>query len=343
MIKKILIIKPSGIGDIVHSLPVAIALKNLYPNCEVHWLVFDKFSDILDGFSFIDKIIIWEYSGGIGGYLRLVKELRRENYSLIIDLQVLMRTSLLGYLINKGKIISTSFVREFSHIFVNPVTKFDKTLHAAERNYQVVQYLANRENKSLPGLFEILPWIKIDASRLETYKKTFGFDTKKKYIGVSIGSRGQHKIWPTKNFVELIKLLNKNYNNIFFIFIGSNEEKKYFEKVSKDIDSEYLDLFGKISLKDIPYILSICSLTISNDNGIAHISAALDKPTLVLFGPSNPIWFYPYNKNSGFLYKKLKCSPCGIKTSCKNNICMKQITPKEVYDYIKEKFNEHLK
>jgi len=343
MNKKILIIKPSGIGDIVHSLPVAIGLKLIYPYCKIHWLVFNKFKDILYGLDYIDEIILWNRNGGLKEYIRLIEELKKQNYDLIIDLQVLFRTALLGYLLKFKKIISTGYVREFSNFFVSPVAKFDKNLHAVERNYQVVEFLAKKENKSVPKPIDLLPWIKINKNEDEYAKKLLEFDSNKKYIFFSVGSRGQHKIWPKENFLELINLLYKKFKNLFLVFVGSKEEIDRVNWVISNLHlKEYKNFVGYTDLHQLCALLNNAAVVVSNDSGVAHISAALDRPTLVLFGPSDPTWFYPYNMKSGYIYKNLKCSPCGIKTLCKNNRCMQEITPKEVFEYIDTNFSSYL-
>ena len=343
--KKILIIKPSGIGDIVHSLPVAIGLKQLYPGIELHWLVFSKFHSILETSDFVNKIICWDRDGGIKEFFRIIKELRKENYDIVIDLQVLFRTTLLGYLINKEKVFSTSYVRELTNFFVKPVAKFDANLHAVERNYQVVEYFAKKEKKDVPQPTDFLPWIKVSYEEQNVAKKILNYKKDKKYIICSVSSRGEHKIWPSEHFVELIMMLAQKNDSLIFVFVGSKDDISKTNNVVKNLNNNinYINLVGLTSLKELCAILDISTLTISNDNGVAHISAALDKPTLIIFGPSNPKWFYPYNKKSGYIYKPIKCSPCGIKTYCKNNICMKLITPSEVFNYIIEKFAMLLK
>ncbi len=341
--KKILIIKPSGLGDIVHSFPVALGLKYLYPKLELHWLVFSKFSGILETVDFVDKVIYWNRDSGIKEYVNLIKQLRSENYDVVIDLQVLFRTAFLGYLIHKKRIISTSYVRELTNFFVKPVAKFDPDLHAVERNYQIVEFFAKKEKKEVPPAKKFLPWIKIYDKQKEFVKKILNYDGNKKYIICSVGSRGKHKIWPTEYFSELITMLSKHYTNLVFVFVGSKEDEDKTNDVIKCLCKiDYINLVGQTSLKELCAVVSFSTLTISNDNGVAHVSAALDKPTLILFGPSNPKWFYPYNEKSTYIYKPTKCSPCGIKTLCKNNICMKQVIPLEVFKHIKEKFDKIL-
>lgn len=338
---KILIIKPSGIGDIVHSLPVAIGIKYLYPDSQLHWLVFDKFAEVLSNVKYVDKVILWNRSGGIKEYFKLLKRLKSENFDIIIDLQVLFRTAFLGFLIKNKKVISTSYVRELTHLFVKPVAKFNPDLHAVERNYQVVKFLAEKLKKSVPEPYEMLPWIKVENNT--NLLKSF---SELKPVVFSVSSRGEHKIWPAENFVSLIKLLKNKYSDFIPVFVGSKDEIGKVELVTKQLDIleiEYVNLTGKTTLTQLESVIQNSVLTISNDNGVAHISAAMNKPTLVLFGPTLPKWFYPYNSCSGYVYKPLKCSPCGIKTSCKNNVCMKQITPEEVFEYICLKFGDYLK
>jgi lipopolysaccharide heptosyltransferase II len=317
--KKILLIKPSGIGDIVHALPVAIGLKYLYPDAELHWLVFSKFANILETVDYVDKIIHWDRNGGLKEYFRIIKMLKKENYDLVIDLQVLFRTAFLGFLVYRKRIYSTSYIRELTNFFVKPVAKFNKNLHAVERNYQVVEFFAKKEKKAIPHPLEMLPWIRISVSQQEELKKFLNYDEKKKYVVCSVSSRGEHKIWPAENFVKLISMLAKQFNNLIFVFVGSKNEVDKANIVIKNLKNvNYINLVGLTTLKELCLIISLATLTISNDNGIAHISAALDKPTLILFGPSNP---------------KL----------CKDNKCMKQILPSEVFNYILEKFGGILK
>lgn len=335
--KKILIIKPSGIGDIVHSLPVAIGIKKLLPECSVHWLVFSKFANILNNIDSIEKVILWDRNGGLKEYCRIINFVQKENYDLVIDLQVLIRTAILSFFSKGKQRIATSFVREFANIFEKPVGKFNPELHAVERSYEVLNYLFPK--KQLYSPYEFLPWLKIDEKENLWAKKFLGDDGK--YVLFSVGSRGEHKIWPKEYFTKLINMMFEKFG-IIPVFVGMQEEEKIVEDITQGLNCSYANFVGKTSLRDACAIINNCCLTISNDSGLAHISAALDKPTIIIFGPTNPKWFYPYNKKSGFVFKNYKCSPCGIKTNCKDYKCMQDIKPEEVFEYIKKNFSQYI-
>ncbi len=337
MKNKILIIKPSGIGDIVHSLPVAIMLKKLVFNCELHWLVFSKFAKILEGINYVDKLILWDRNGGIKEYLRIIKLIRNESYDLVIDLQGLVRTAIINFFSKGKQRVMTSFVRECSNIFIRPIGQFNPELHAVERNYEVIKYLFPKNSVAEPKNF--LPWITLKEDVLK-WSKTVLSDNKN-FVLFSVGSRGKHKIWPQENFAELINMLYAEFN-ITAVFVGSEQEKELVENIIKKISCEYKNFVGETDLIQTCGIISRCNLVISNDNGIAHIAAAMDKPTIIIFGPTNPKWFYPYNDKSGYIFKNYSCSPCGIKTSCKDNKCMKDVTPQEVFEYIKTNFYTYI-
>ncbi len=340
MVPKILIIKPSGIGDIVHSLPVAIALKKINPDCRLHWLIFSKFEQLLKNVNYIDKVIQWDRKGGLREYMRVIKLIRSENYDMVIDLQSLLRTAILSFFSGAKEKITVGLTREFSWLFEKPVSKFNPELHAVERNYEIIKYLGGQ---NLPSPDDLLPWLKItnDEKKI-TNSAMVGFENNKNLVLFSVGSRGAHKIWPQTHYAKLINLMNERYD-ITPVFLGSKEESALIEKTTGEINCKSINLAGKTDLRTTLAVIDECCLVIGNDNGIVHMAAALDKPVLVIFGATNPKWYYPYNKKSKYIYKNYPCSPCGIKTFCRDYKCMKDIKPEEVFNFLRDNFENYLK
>ncbi len=331
--KKILIIKPSGIGDIIHSLPVAMSLKKVFPDNIIHWLVFSKFEVILKNVDYIDKIISWDRDGGIKEFFRIVSIVRKENYDISIDLQGLLRSAILNRLSGAREKVASPLLREFSWMIEKPVVLYNSKQHAVDRNYEVAKYLC--KNKQLAQPMDMLPWLKTTEEGRN--KATELINKTDNIVLFNVSSRGKHKIWPAKKYSQLINMLCEKFK-ILPLFIGTSDEEKIVQNVVKDVLYENINLVGKTDLNITIAIIEQCKMVIGNDSGIIHIAAALNKPVLAIFGATNPQWYYPYNKISKYIYKYYKCSPCDIKAKCKNYKCMDNIEVEEVFEFIKDNF-----
>ncbi|MDI6641471.1 MAG: lipopolysaccharide heptosyltransferase II [Elusimicrobiota bacterium] len=340
---KILILKPSGIGDIIHSLPVAYGLKTLYPNAKIYWVVFSRFEKILHNVSSVDKLILWNRFGGLKEYIRVIKQVRAEKFDLVIDLQALLRTALVSYFSQSKIRLAVSLSREFTWIFEKPVEKFNAKMHAVDRNYQVVKYLSSLQTETatqpVPEPISFLPWIHLTDDEREIAKRLLvssGKEINRPIVLFAVTSRGGHKIWPYYNFVQLINLITEEYN-IIPVFLGMKEESSIVKKVTDGLKCEFIDLTGKTDLRIACSVVSFCKLVVGNDSALIHIATAMNVPVIGLYGPTEPAQVGPYGNKSIVICKKLPCAPCGIKTNCKNNRCMREIKPDEVYECVKSK------
>ena len=135
-------------------------------------------------------------------------------------------------------------------------------------------------------------------------------------VGIAPGAAesAKSRMWPKENFAELSNQLIKSKKNIKIIFTGNNEEKELINKIISKIKekNKVINLAGKITLKQLFYLITKCNLFISNDAGPMHIAAAQDIMAIGLFGPNLPIRFKPLNKQSISIYKGEICkfSPC---------------------------------
>ncbi len=333
--KKILVIKPSGIGDIVHAVPVAKALKIIYPSAIIHWVVFTKFAGIFKNINCVDEVIGWDRKGGLREFYRLVSDLRQESYDIAIDLQGLLRTAFLNRFLRAKLKIATPLLREGANFIEKAVEKYNPSLHAVERNYRVAEFIARKEGKKIPPPIDLVPWlepfdrgIKKAANILEGLPHPI--------VVFATASRGAHKIWPQENFAKLINYMYEKWK-ITPVLVGTEQERDIADGVLKGVVCRpRLNLAGEISLAELPALIAQSDMVVGNDSGVIHISAALGKPTVGIFGATNPIWYYPYNKFSKFIYKKYPCSPCDIKTFCRDYKCMRAISPEEVLSIVGE-------
>ncbi len=142
------------------------------------------------------------------------------------------------------------------------------------------------------------------------------------------------KRWPKEKFLTLGKMiLNAGY---YLTLLGTEEEKEEIEYLKRNLgdNKNFIDLTGLDDIRKTAYIVSQLDLLISNDTIVAHIGSALDIPVLVIFGPSDENRYGPFGSKGQIIKSDVPCRPCTpeIAVKCKNRVCLKKITPEEVFN-----------
>ena len=311
---KILIIKPSSFGDIIQANPVATALKSVFANCSISWLVFDKFSAVVDLFENIDSKIIWNRNGGLKEFFLVVAKLRKMNFDIVIDLQGLFRTALLARLSGAKKIIGVPGLKEFSNILIKEVPHSEK-LNAVNRNLQTVNYLTNINFKPV---FNIV----LNENVLKNCKEKFSYlknNDGQILIAVVVSARGVGKQWDINNYSAVINLLINKYSNVKIVLLGlENEFNISNERV--------INLQSKTTISELTYLLSQCLVVLGGDTGPMHLASAVGIKVVMLFGASDVNETAPIAENAVILNKPLPCAPCRGSKRCKDYKCINSIS-----------------
>jgi lipopolysaccharide heptosyltransferase II len=148
------------------------------------------------------------------------------------------------------------------------------------------------------------------------------------------------KRWPVQNFTELVRLLAEKFPDARFAILGNNDDKPLGEIISRAEPARCLNLCGRISLPEMIEWLRLSELMITNDTGPMHVAAALGKPLIALFGPTESRRTGPYGQLENVLRIDLPCSPC-MKSYCayeKPDECLKAISPAMVFERVKKQF-----
>jgi len=223
--QKILIIKPSSIGDIIHSLPFLKDIKGLYPEAEFYWLVNRGFEKILEGNPYLKGIIpfdrsIWreDPKKGIQGFIEMVKKIRSMEFDIVFDLQGLFRSGMISFLTGSKERIGLKYSRELSSIFYTKRlghSKNDK--HAIARNLSMLKELGvSIEKVEFP--------IIITEREKERMRKLLSFSEEDIYIAFNPFGGWLSKRWPQDRFVRLGNLLhNEGYK---VVLLGGIKIKK---------------------------------------------------------------------------------------------------------------------
>lgn len=303
--QKLLILKLSSFGDIIHCLPVLTNLKDSFPNWQIDWLISESFSDLLEDHNQINKL--YKLPKRSFQWLQTLKFLKKQKYDYVLEMQGLIKTSLIAKFINPKKIIGVVPFREKIGQFLLTDKIYSDKSHIIERSAEVLKYFGLKN----PDL------------------NNFGFSNQqsKKTIICAPEARWKSKIWP--HWPQFIQKLKKEFSEYEIILLGSK---------SDTIEENIIDLRGKTQLKDLPQIISQAELLIGSDSGLIHLASALHKKTLGIYGPTSPARTGPWNGN--FVWLNTDCSPCH-KRKCplenENNLkCLKQISPNLALEKVKE-------
>ncbi len=325
--RKILIIKPSSLGDIVHSLPFLNTVRKRFPGAEIHWLVARGFEGLLEGHPMIDRLWIinkdaWKkiehIRGTLGEISSLFRELKMEEFDLAIDLQGLLRSGVITAATGAPVRIGFKEAREGSRLFYTHKVEGGKDIHAVDRYLKIVDFLG------------------YDVSDIRFPIPTFDirhstFNIHKPYAVIVPGARWKTKTWPAENFGKLSALLP-----LETVVVGSRSDTIIADEIVVLSGGKAISLAGKTDLKQLIEIMRKARFVVSNDSGPMHIAAALGVPVFAVFGPTDPLRTGPYGKGHTIIKADVSCSPC-FRKRCDDMKCMQSLTVEKVYREIKSR------
>lgn len=332
---KVLIIKPSSLGDIVHSLAFLSAIKRRYPHIELHWVVAKGFEGMLEGHPLIKKLWVinkdeWKNLSRIHttitGLRGLFRGLKAEKFDYVIDLQGLLRSGIITRATNAPFRIGFKEAREGSAVFYTHRVQTGKDVHAVDKYLKVAAFLGCEiKDVSFP-----FPPPSAQCNKIsDTLNKDIG-----KYAVLVPGARWKTKRWPARSFGKLAAALP-----IKSVIVGSRADMHIADEIAALSGNKAVSLAGKTNLKELIEVIRRAGFMVCNDTGPMHIAAALGVHVFALFGPSSPVRTGPYGGRHTIIRRDIPCSPC-YKKSCKNIECMILIKPKEVFDLIEKQLHD---
>lgn len=283
---ELLIIKPSSLGDIVQALQVATSLKAQVPALRVSWVVREIFAPIVRACEAVDHVFVFERSGGVKGFVRLTKELRKHQFDYVFDLQGLLRTGLMTQRTHAKRKVGRADAREGAGYFYDekvPLPPAGKRSHAIDILLQFCPVLGAK-----PELRGALRFREIDSLNLRFADARGGG----RPIVMFVDSRRAEKCWG--GFKQLTELILREEKNRKVIWAGSN----YVHDRGAYPPAQFVNLTGNTSLVSLPALVKRADWVIANDSGPMHLAAALGVKVLGIFGPTDPQLFGPYPLNA---------------------------------------------
>ena len=327
--KNILIIGPSWVGDTMLMQPMLWRLKQLHPDSRIEVLAPPWTEALLRAMPEVSEVIINPFPHGELRLLeryRLGKRLGLELYDQAIVLPNSFKSALVPFF--AGIPVRTGFVGEFRYKLLNDARKLDKD--AMPLMVQRFAHLAENTGVSLVRPLSD-PRLEISTAQRDAALNKLGLTLDKPVAVFCPGAEyGPAKRWPTAYFAETAQRLQNRGYQVWLI--GSAKDREVAENIIALGNEGGQNLCGKTDLLDAIALLSCAQLVISNDSGLMHLAAALNRPMLALFGSSSPKFTPPLSGQAHVIKLDIKCSPC-FKRECPlgHFNCMRQLTPNMVW------------
>ncbi len=328
-IKKILIIRFSSFGDLLHGMPVVSQLKN--ENTDLHWLVRSDFCDLIHSHPKVDKVIPFMREKGMLGLIRLALKLRQQNYTHIYDAHNNLRSHIVCFIMAS---IAFNLFRLGRRPFLIRRSKqrFKRFLLFKLRINRFQHPYISTDSFILP----IKKWIKSPSSsstveRLNLPEPRVYFN---KYICLAPSAAWELKKWPLEYYKALITQLI-SYN---FVVLGGPDDD-FCQSLEDLAPTRVKNLAGTLSWLESGAMIQRSELLISGDTGLMHFADFISTPNIALIGPS--AFGFPKNPTSVALYERLSCQPCSKdgRGKCKNKLykkCLVDILPDRVAKITKD-------
>lgn len=330
---RFLIVRLGALGDIVHAIPVAAALRRAHPSSRIDWLVSARHRAILDLVPVIDRrLVISDRSDASGGtsWVAAVRELRSARYDVAIDLQGLMKSALLARGSGATRVIgfSANYARErLARVFYTDAHDpgrgglFDprETRHVVEINLGVLALL---------GLTAKPPEFPIDQTDSEAARRV-GEQTGGRYALLNPGAAWPNKRWPPSRLAAVAVALKDRHGLMSAVLWGPGEEALAQEVVA-GAGAGVAVVTPKTTIADLVALARGASLMVSGDTGPTHIAAALGTPLVGIYGPTRPARNGPLSADDVTVSRDAVCE-CHHRRRCaRDRMCLLDIDVEEV-------------
>ncbi len=335
---RILIIKPSSLGDVTHALPVLNGLRRRYPRATIAWLIATGCRELLEGHPQLDELILFDRKRygqmarsirATTEFLEFVRGLRARRFDLVIDLQGLFRSGFLAWATGAGTRIGFARARECAWVFYSHrIPPGDPDEHAVTKNYRVASLLGF-EDAPIEFHLHVQPRARETSAALLA---AAGLGPGEPYAVLAPGARWETKIWPAARMAVVADHLQRTHG-LRIVVAGGAAEAADCQAVARAAKLPVINVAGRTRISELVAIIAGSTVMLSNESGPMHIAVALGKPVAGVVGPTNERRNGPFSPNSRLVRRPLACAPCYLRrlSECRHDhACMQQVDPSDV-------------
>jgi lipopolysaccharide heptosyltransferase I len=333
--RRVALIKPSALGDVVHALPVLTALRRRWPATKIAWVVNRGYAPLLEGHPDLNRVIAFDRGAARRGPiaaslagLRFARTLRQARFDLVIDLQGLLRTGLMAWATGAARRVGFAAAREGAARFYTDridVPDADR-LHAVDRYWRVAAALGAGQG---PREFRvpISPSARLKARELLGTRP-------RPYVMLAVGARWATKRWPTEQFAAAARYaLHRAGGTV--ILVGGREDRGLSRATAARLAAPAVDLCGRTSVGELTAVLAEADLLIANDTGPLHLAAALGRPVVAPYTCTAVRKHGPYGQFHRTAAADVPCHASYLKT-CGSMICLPTLPATRLHPIIDE-------
>ena len=321
----------------VQALPVLRLIKKHLPSSEIYWWIELRLAPLLKGDPDLAGLVLfdrrrWAKPQNWREVLRSVRWMRQQQFDWVIDLQGLIRSGAFAWLANGGLTVGLDEPREGARgLYDFAARRSSFHTHAVDWYLEVLRFL----NVPIHWNFTWLP----ERPQVAAAIRANGAGRARRWMIIQPGARWPNKRWPAEHFAALVGRLVATDSELHCAILGGPEDRPIGETIARIAPTRCLDLTSKLSLPEMVEWIRLGEAMVTNDTGPMHVAAALGKPVVALFGPTEPRRTGPYGQIQRSLQFNLPCVPC-MKSYCtyaKPIECLRAITPASVFEALQNR------
>ncbi len=322
----ILVIKLTSLGDVILISASLRALKQKFPDSIITLLTDPLSREVVEHCPYIDKIIYVSKKNLRHAFWDLVSQIKNSKFDISIDFQNTFWTHLLSFLSRIPR--RYGYGRKWGWLFLSH-TAPHTSLPAVEHQFEILKLLGIP-----PHHLKLEFWITDkDRESLHQKSQTKKYDLQKPFSIIHLGASWATKRWTSTHIAQFCEYLSQK-EHLTIIFTGLEKDLEFEREIRAQTKVSPLSLVGKLSLRELGALIEKCESFISPDSAPLHIAAALGKPTLAFFGPTDAHRHRPPTDKLLILQEKVDCGPC-YKPTCGHHSCMVRLTPSHAIEAYK--------
>jgi heptosyltransferase-2 len=330
-VRRVALLQTAFLGDAVLTLPLLERIKKILPDSEVIVLARPETAQVFASSGLAAEVLTDNKKTApsfFGEFFRLVSELKKRRFDMIIIPHRSLRSALLARL--AGIPIRIGFDTSAGSFLFTHKVAFSWLLHDLERNLTLALPLMSLRDRTGASETPSFPALSGKAGTLASLGAGPGL-----FIGANPGSAWHTKRWPREYWARLITELSRAYATKVVLLGGSGETEWNAEIERTAAPGSVLNLTGRTGMEELMALIKDFKLFITNDSGPMHIAVAFGVPVAAIFGPTTrELGFFPYGRENIVLEEELACRPCALHGSkrCPRGhfLCMRLVTPDKV-------------